>query len=493
MLQRSLGGVFLAVAVGLGAQAIEVPRTWDEAALKDWATPIAGLGVRPGHFSTAEYYASPLDNYRTYPVYAPGREPAGYWERLQKAKPEPLIDASKLKTKTDWIAAGKRVFEESDIGSFRRYEREVIEEFHKATSPRLARIVPRKDGTIPGTRWIVAERGLGVATENCTMCHRRALDDGSSLDGPGMSDTRAFFVTGIIAGAGLSTIHLTGDSPNIANWRSFAAPWIDNDVHEQIKTMERPVFGRIFIANVGPNLAPRWNGSIFYPTKIPDLIALKGQRYIDHTGTHKLRGLGDIMRYAALVSYSDITDFGPQRMLSDVQRKIPYHLPDEALYALAVYVDSLLPPPNLNRFDEKAAAGKKIFDRECSSCHTPPYYTNGKLTLAEGFAPPTEMMREYDILPVSVKTDPSAALKTRKGTGFYKVPSLRGVWYRGRYLHDGSLTSLEEMFNPARLDASFVPSGFKGTDEHRAVPGHEFGLHLAVPDRETLIAFLRTL
>jgi hypothetical protein len=49
------------------------------------------------------------------------------------------------------------------------------------------------------------------------------------------------------------------------------------------------------------------------------------------------------------------------------------------------------------------------------------------------------------------------------------------------------------MFNPARLDASFVPSGFKGTDEHRAVPGHEFGLHLANADRESLIAFLKTL
>jgi len=55
MLYRSVGGIFLAVAVHLGAQAVEVPRTWDEAALKDWATPIAGIGVRPGQFSAEEY------------------------------------------------------------------------------------------------------------------------------------------------------------------------------------------------------------------------------------------------------------------------------------------------------------------------------------------------------------------------------------------------------------------------------------------------------
>ena len=29
------------------------------------------------------------------------------------------------------------------------------------------------------------------------------------------------------------------------------------------------------------------------------------------------------------------------------------------------------------------------------------------------------------------------------------MPSLKGVWYRGRYLHDGSVTSLEELFDAA--------------------------------------------
>jgi cytochrome c peroxidase len=44
-----------------------------------------------------------------------------------------------------------------------------------------------------------------------------------------------------------------------------------------------------------------------------------------------------------------------------------------------------------------------------------------------------------------VGTDPGLALLTRKGTGYYKIPSLKGVWYRGHYLHDGSVASLEEM------------------------------------------------
>ena len=35
----------------------EIPRTWDEAALADWATPVAELNVRPTHISAKEYYS----------------------------------------------------------------------------------------------------------------------------------------------------------------------------------------------------------------------------------------------------------------------------------------------------------------------------------------------------------------------------------------------------------------------------------------------------
>ena len=62
-------------------------------------------------------------------------------------------------------------------------------------------------------------------------------------------------------------------------------------------------------------------------------------------------------------------------------------------------------------------------------------------------------------------------VEDEKGTGYYKVPSLKGVWYRGRYLHDGSLTTLEEMFDPARLRDDYAPTGFMPPGEKtRAIP-----------------------
>jgi len=201
------------------------------------------------------------------------------------------------------------------------------------------------------------------------------------------------------------------------------------------------------------------------------------------------------MRYAALISCCDIAEFGSNEMLTEKGRRIVYRFPDEVLFALAQYLYSLEPPQNPNRGDPRSEAGRKVFEREgCSACHTPPLYTNNKLTIAAGYTPPQDHPLRADILAVSVGTDPGLALKTRKGTGLYKIPSLRGVWYRGLLGHDGSVKTLEEWFDPARLRDDYIPSGFKGYKvTHRAVPGHEFGLKLNAEDKAALIAFLKTL
>ena len=98
-------------------------------------------------------------------------------------------------------------------------------------------------------------------------------------------------------------------------------------------------------------------------------------------------------------------------------------------------------------------------------------------------------------MPRSVGTDPAFALLTRKGTGFYKVPTLLGLWYRGPFEHNGSCATLEDWFNPARTNDTYVPTGWRGPPgtKTRAVKGHEFGLDLSKEDNQALIAFLRTL
>lgn len=486
----------------------QIPRVWDEAALADWATPIADLKARPTHISAAQYYSLEVENLRTYPVYFPGREPNDYWEMLQHIGPKPLIEPELLKTQADWTEAGRRVFDEADDIHLRTLDPKFIAEARNREALEQARTRPLPDGTIFGMRWVPTRGGVALTFSNCSFCHTAYLPDRTRVPGapfktiaPRPPDT--FRIWPLISRVHLEKRVVVGAAPffmgpePIGMWlyRAYGVPWKQDDVNEQFKSFTQAQYEMFDLAFRASGGIARWNGSLFYPAKIPDLIGVKDRKYLDHTATHLHRGIGDLMRYAALVSYAETVDFGQYHMLSEDTKRVGSRLPDEALYALALYVYSLQPPLNPNAFDENARTGEKIFAREgCPVCHTPPLYTNNKLTLAKGFVPSGDIPASLDVIRISVGTDPSLALKTRKGTGYYKVPSLKGVWYRGHYLHDGSAASLEEMFDPDRRKENHVPGGWTpvGTKTH-AIQGHEFGLQLAAEEREQLLAFLRTL
>lgn len=502
----------LVLAVGLGAVAFAqrpgVPRIWDDAALEDWATPIAGLNTRPAHYRAAEYYAAPAVNLRTYPLYHPDSEPAGYWEWLQQQKPEPLVDATRMRTNQDWIAAGERAFVEMDAVLMRIDDPAVIA---RARDPRAFEgMFKSSDGAAFGIRWVVTERGLMLAAQACGACHA-AVDPDNRVTVPGPRGTRLTErgqrgVRGLpLAGAQGTARRLqqfyTGDSPGVALWREFTVPWAPDERVERFAKMsaerlqQRNVDERLG-QSFGNGVFARTNGSPYAATKIPDLMNLRYNRYLDATGSHRLRGPEDIARYAALVTGADRMDFGPHRILTDAQRHVRFRHVDEVLYAIGVYLMSLEPPKNPEvASPDVVARGETIFRREgCVGCHPPPNYTNGKLTLAEGYTPPPDHPNREDIMARTVGTDPDAAMKTRKGTGFYKIPSLRGVWFRRSLLHDGSIATLEELFDPARLQPDYQSKGWNppGVDR-RAIKGHTFGVSLPPADRVALLAFLRSL
>ena len=479
-----------------------IPRTWDEAALAEWATPLAGLNRRPTHISAEQYYAMPVDNLKTYPVYIPGREPKGYWEMLNRIGPQPLLEPEKLKTEADWIIAGQRVFEESDHIHLRTWDPKYISAARRGES-----IFPRPDGTAANLRWVPTKDGVALSFPNCSNCHDLIMQDGTRVPGaPTFAVsrrtagptaptiiTRVQLEKGYILGG--MPIHMGSEPLGMSLYRAFSVPWKRDDLHIQLKTVSQSEYQALIAAAARGGALPRWNGSLYYPTKVPDLIGIGERRYIDATATHLNRGTGDLMRYAALVSFAETSEFGPHNVLAVDSQRPRARRSDEALYALALYLESLKPPPNPNASSEKSEAGEKIFQREgCAGCHTPPFYTSNKLTLAAGFQPPADLPATLDVLRVSVGTDPGLALNTRKGTGYYKVPSLKGIWYRGHYLHDGSVASLEEMFDPHRLKDAHVPGGYSPPGAaNRAIKGHEFGLNLTPAEREQLIAFLRTL
>ena len=63
-------------------------------------------------------------------------------------------------------------------------------------------------------------------------------------------------------------------------------------------------------------------------------------------------------------------------------------------------------------------------------------------------------------MPVSVGTDANLTLKTRRGTGYYEVPSLKGVWYQNTFGHSGWCATLEDWWDPKRVREDYMPTGF---------------------------------
>jgi hypothetical protein len=496
----AIAGALLVLAIVARGQS-QVPRIWDDAALEDWATPIAALGVRPAHYMSAEYYQVPADNLRTYPVYVPDKEPPGYWEWLQQQKPEPLVDVGAIRGERDWIRAGAQAFRDLDTPPARTNDPKMIA---LARDPRAFEgVKPQPDGSVLDVRWVVTSRGVELTVTECSSCHVHVLDEGRIMyagpSGRFASDGGAPLVPPGIPVlqmfAGVLLQQFAGDNIRVALWRASTTPWSPDERVEKFRTEDVPNFAEIF-TGTGSGVVFRLNGHPYYGAKIPDLHTVRYSRYIDATGTHRMRGPEDIARYAALVTGADPLEFGEHQMLKPEQRGVRYRYADEVLYAIGMYVMSLEPPANPNPPPPNVVVrGRRVFEAEgCHQCHAPPDSTTGGLTLALGFDAPRDHPYAEDILRRTVQTDPGLALKTRKGTGFYKIPSLRGLWYRPRLLHDGALASLEEMFDPARLRPDYEPKGWSPYGmKQRPIPGHPFGLQLEPDDRRALLAFLRSL
>ncbi|MFQ5700233.1 MAG: hypothetical protein ACE5HU_00125 [Acidobacteriota bacterium] len=194
----------------------------------------------------------------------------------------------------------------------------------------------------------------------------------------------------------------------------------------------------------------------FYaPMRIPHLFALRAFE-------HGLRANGD-MPNLWIQCYRNLNG--------------AYAVDSDIMEALMAFLLSIKAPPNPRHLGERERHGETIFrGQRCHRCHLPPYYTNGRV-----------------IDWKSIRTDPD-----RIHNGYpkgYKVPSLLRLDRYRFYLHDGSLTALGQLFDPARLEPTYQAPGIPPARRKPGVgvPGHRFGLRLSPSDRADLIAFLESL
>ena len=469
--------------------------------------PLAVPSASPKHVPAEFYYRIPVRPiYKSYPVYQPGKEPSGYLDMLRAQEPEVLWDdkgkSPALRTDQDWIRAGELVFDSPVLigdghlapnSSTALFVRDVDWYRHtrSASHPRrraallpVCRAREREDrgGStrlrhVPHANhggWCSRQRGAGQLSFRCAYAWDAREPRGGLLD-PTRDLERAL----------------------------FGAPWLTPDPQARLREQTGEEIAAAHDA-IPAGVLARHRASPSSPVQVPDLIGVRDRRYLDRTGLQRHNGIGDLMRYAALnqggddlASYDGFIPAGREfKTLLEPAKYQRYS--DEQLHALALYIYSLRPPPNPNKRSSLSARGERIFndrDNRCATCHKPPLYTNNELTLASDFEVRSDHPDFAHIMKRSVDTDPTLSLRTRRGTGFYKVPSLLGVWYRGPFEHSGSVLTLEDWFDARRTRDDYTPTGWKGPPgtTRRAVNGHDFGLDLSADEKRALIAFLKTL
>ena len=83
------------------------PATWDDKLMDRVEIPLAKPVGSPKHVSADYYYRIPVRPvYRQYPVYAPGREPAGYLEELKRKEPVIIWDGAAQRLRSKPIRIG---------------------------------------------------------------------------------------------------------------------------------------------------------------------------------------------------------------------------------------------------------------------------------------------------------------------------------------------------------------------------------------------------
>lgn len=182
------------------------------------------------------------------------------------------------------------------------------------------------------------------------------------------------------------------------------------------------------------------------PVAIADLRPVRFQENLHHAATLKNDPAALAVRIETLVITSMNQSVRPPRRLVAGLTAYLLSLGERAVPALSAGI--------------LGSRGHEVFARECGGCH------RGEAAVGTP--------RRVD----EVGTDPSIAESKERGTGLYRVPSLRFVGDRRRLLATGAIEDVADLLTPS---------------PERRGKGHVFGLDLPDADRSALEAYLRAL
>ncbi len=189
----------------------------------------------------------------------------------------------------------------------------------------------------------------------------------------------------------------------------------------------------------GPGRIDPTNDHTNNASNVPDLRAVRFQSHLHLSATLKNSLIALAIRVETLLIISSGETTRPPRDLA---------------FAIAYYLWNMDSPSPM-----ASGKGRSVFKENCASCH----HLDGTTATP---------------IPVDViGTDPVLGRSAARGTGYYRIPSLAHVGTRGRLLHDGVETSLDDFLDPTR---------------YRRKAGHVHGTTLPASEREALVNFLKS-
>jgi len=258
-------------------------------------------------------------------------------------------------------------------------------------------------------------RGIAITHDGSTLFVNNVLDGTMSV-----IDARTFEVTNTI---GLTTIPLAAEVLKGKRiFYSAAAPVLTNDNWISCSSchFDNAMDGRT------------WQGFPDGPRNTPALFGV-GQ-------TLPIHWSGDLDELQDVELTIRNIQFGTGLVPGDAHDSLgpPHAGLSLDLDALAAYMDTIEVPPS--PYANTGAAirlGEEQFNAlGCQSCHTPPLFTDLQLHDV-GTGDPTKEKNSHG-----------------RGTNF-DTPSLRAVWMTAPYFHDGSASTLEEVFQTGTVHNIF--------------------------------------
>ena len=326
--------LFLAL-LGLILNGQENPIIWNEANVDSWHLPLAKPEVSPSFLRASHFNQIPVRPiHKSYPVYAPNREPKGYWDSLRNAAPQTVWHlgiSPRHDSEHAWVQAGEIVYDAPIVYTSVWPELRSPQEFRKLGLP------VDKDGRVPGISYVVREKGkIELGLISCGTCHTRVLVNGEVQKGTQGNLPYARLEARQMRAAGPdSTEHLRRRL-----YEYYGAPWHADDPNAPLLRLSVEHIAAVF-ESIPPGVYPNHNGSPFFPMRTADLLNLQKRKYLDSTGHGRHRFPSDLMLFADFHQrgsfYASFGSFHPQT-LPKPQEEERYS--DEQAFALARFIYS---------------------------------------------------------------------------------------------------------------------------------------------------------